>query len=78
MCECNDMDATQTSADIGIEWVNLHVVPGGGPSGMGISSSVSSSSSSLCIPGGGPSGMGISSSVFSTYTRFDQQASILE
>ena len=57
---------------------NLHVLPGGGPSGMGISSSVSSSSSSLDIPGGGPSGMGISSSVFSAYTRINRQASILE
>lgn len=62
----------------GIEWINLHVVPGGGPSGMGMSSSVSSSSSSLSIPGGGPSGMGISSSVFSAYTQFNQQASILD
>ena len=57
---------------------NLHMLPGGGPSGMGISSSVSSSSSSLDIPGGGPSGMGISSSVFSAYTRINRQASILE
>ena len=44
---------------------------------MGMSSSVSSSSSSFGIPGGGPSGMGISSSVFSAYMQFNQQASIL-
>lgn len=57
---------------------NLHVLPGGGPSGIGISSSVSSSSSSLDIPGGGPSGMGISSSVFSAYTRINRRTIILE
>ncbi len=50
---------------------NSHVLPGGGPSGMGMSSSVSMSSSSLDMPGGGPSGMGISSSVSSTYPRIN-------
>lgn len=46
---------------------DLLVLPGGGPSGMGMSSSVSTSSSSFDIPGGGPSGIGISLSVSSTY-----------
>jgi hypothetical protein len=35
---------------------------GGGPSGIGISSSLSSCSSSFDTPGGGPSGMAMSSS----------------
>ena len=67
---------------ISARWVlkgyGSHVLPGGGPSGMGMSSSVSTSSSSLDIPGGGPSGMGISSSVSPTYPRINQQISILE
>lgn len=48
---------------------DLLVLPGGGPSGIGMSSSVSSSSSSFDMPGGGPSGIGISSSASSTYAN---------
>jgi hypothetical protein len=57
---------------------NLHALPGGGPSGMGMSSSVSSSSSSFEVPGGGPSGIRISSSVSSAYKRINCKGSMLE
>ena len=57
---------------------NLRAPPGGGPSGMGMSSSVSSSSSSFEVPGGGPSGMRISSSVSSAYKRVNSKGSMSE
>ena len=47
----------------GLSPIGMHTpwsLPGGGPSGIGISSSLSTGSSST--PGGGPSGMTISSS----------------
>lgn len=47
---------------------DLLVLPGGGPSGIGMSSSVSTSSS-FNMPGGGPSGIGISSSASSTHAN---------